>query len=60
MIYLSIVKDARSVSLYPYNRSKSCNMFSILNKVTLQKKLQNVLTNNKNYVFGQKSKNTQQ
>jgi len=28
-------KDARSVSLYPYD-DKSCNMLSMLNKLTLQ------------------------
>jgi len=35
---------------------KSCNMLSILNKLTLQKKLQKKLTNN--VVLDKKSKNT--
>ena len=34
---------------------KSCNMLSKLNKSTLQKELQNVVTNN---IFSTKSKNT--
>ena len=34
---------------------KSCNMLSIINKLTLQKELQNFMTNN---VFWTKSKNT--
>jgi len=34
---------------------KSCNMLIILNKLTLQKKLQNFVTNN--VLFGQKGKN---
>jgi len=36
---------------------KSCNMLSILNKLTFQKELQNCVTNN---VFGQKVKTQQQ
>jgi len=40
-----IVKDARSVFLYPYIH-KSCNMLCVLIKLTLQKKLQFVVTNN--------------
>jgi len=39
------LKVARSVSFYPYNH-KSYNVFRILNKLTLQKKLQNFVTNN--------------
>jgi len=44
----ALLKDARSVSLYPYTviGHKSCNMLSILNKLTLQKELQNIATNN--------------
>jgi len=44
-LYL-LVKDARSVSLYPYNQSQICKMLSKLNELTLQKDLQNIVTNN--------------
>ena len=42
------VKDARSVSLYQYNRSQNLisYMLNLLNKLTLQRKLQNFVTNN--------------
>ena len=39
------VKDARSVSLYPYKRSHFL-LFVKYKKVALQKKLQNFVTNN--------------
>jgi len=45
-------KDARSVSLYPYDWSQI--LLSILNKLTLQKKVQNFGTNN--VFLDQKSK----
>ena len=40
-------KDARSVSLYPYNQSQNWQKFKygIINKLTLQKDLQNFVTN---------------
>ena len=47
----------KMLGLYLYTLiigQKSCNMLSILNKLTLQKELQNCVTNN----FGTKSKNT--
>ena len=46
------------LDLYFYTNvigQKSCNMWSILNKLTLHKELHQCLTNN---VFGQKNKNT--
>jgi len=50
------LKDVRSVSLYTLIIGhKSRNMVSILNKRKLQKKLQNIVTNN---VFWTKNKNT--
>ena len=39
------IKEARSVSLYPYNQHNFCKMLSILNKLTLQEDLQNFVTN---------------
>jgi len=51
-------KDARSVSLYPYKGHKSCNMLSILKKLTLPKALQQNC--DKKCVFGQKVKTQQQ
>jgi len=47
------------LGLYPYILiigHKSCNMLSILNKLTLQKKLQNFVTNN--VFFNKKVKTT--
>jgi len=41
----STIKDARSVSLYPYIRSQILQMLSILNKLTLKKDLQKFVTN---------------
>jgi len=50
------VKDASSVSLYPYLRSQILQyVISKLNKLTLYKELQTFVTNN---VFLTKSKNT--
>jgi len=40
------IKDARSVSYILIIDHKSCNMLSLLHKLTLQKKLQNCVTNN--------------
>ena len=41
------IKDASSVSLYTLIIGhKSCNMLSILNKLTMQKEMQNLVTNN--------------
>jgi len=48
------------LGLYFYTHvigQKSCNMLSILNKITLHKELPNCLTNN---IFGQKKPKTQQ
>jgi len=45
-IYVWDFKEARSASLYIYNRSKFGNMLSIPNKLTLQKESQNFVTNN--------------
>ena len=49
-------KDARSVSLYPYNQSQILQQVKYTNKLTLQKELQNVVTNN---VFLEKKKHQQ-
>ena len=51
------VKDARSVSEYPYNGHKSCNMLSMQNELPLQMELPNFVTNNVGF-FLTKSKNT--
>ena len=40
------LKDPSSVSLYPYNRSQKLQYVYVLNALTLQKKLQTVVTNN--------------
>ena len=40
--YIFIFKGAKFVSLYPYN----CNKVSILNKLILQKEMQNCVTHN--------------
>jgi len=48
----AIFKNARSVSLYPYNRSQLTQKSVLLNKLTLQKELQNCVTKN---VFWTKS-----
>jgi len=50
--FLKNLKNARSVSLYSYNQSQI-----LLNKLTLQNKLQNFVTNN---VFLDKRVKTQQ
>jgi len=53
-----IIKDARSVSFYPYNRSQILQyVISILNKLTFYKELQTFVTNN---VFFDKKVKTQQ
>ena len=43
---ITSVKDARSVSSYLIIGHTFCNMLSILNELTLQKKFQNFVTNN--------------
>jgi len=39
-IFYHIIKDARSVFLYPYNRSQILQYVTLLNKLTLQKEWQ--------------------
>jgi len=57
IILIAFIKDARSIYLYPYSRSQRMQYVKYTKKITLQKDLQNCVTNN---VFLDKTKNTQQ
>jgi len=54
-VYKIITYPLKSVSWYPYKRSKDCNMLSIRNKLTLQKNYNSLW---QKCVFREKGKNT--